>query len=141
MPVSFSITHGVEFCETDMAGIVHFSNYFRWMEEVEHAFFRSLGLSVMVQDGVTNMSWPRVAASCEYLGPACFEDVVTLNLRVARVGATSFTYEIDFIVAGKPIAKGKLTSVCCQVTPTGFTPINIPAAIRAKLADVSQSRG
>jgi len=31
-----------------MAGVVHFSNYFRWMEIVEHAFFRSLGLSVMI---------------------------------------------------------------------------------------------
>ena len=33
----------VEFAETDMAGQVHFSNFFRYMEAAEHAFFRSLG--------------------------------------------------------------------------------------------------
>ena len=46
MSNEFSVTHFVQFSETDMAGIVHFSNFFRWMEEVEHAYFRSLGLSV-----------------------------------------------------------------------------------------------
>ena len=33
--------------DTDMAGIVHFSNFFRYMERVEHAFFRSLGFSIV----------------------------------------------------------------------------------------------
>ena len=46
MPTEFSIPRRVQFSETDMAGIAHFSNFFRMMEEVEHAFFRSVGLSV-----------------------------------------------------------------------------------------------
>ena len=46
MPYEFKMTRLVEFAETDMAGIMHFANYFRYMEVVEHAFFRSLGLSV-----------------------------------------------------------------------------------------------
>ena len=32
---------------TDMAGIVHFSNFYKWMEQCEHEFFRSLGLSIV----------------------------------------------------------------------------------------------
>ena len=43
MSYEFQITRRVEFSETDMAGIMHFSNYFRFMETAEHAFFRSLG--------------------------------------------------------------------------------------------------
>ena len=39
----------VEFSETDLAGIVHFSNYFRYMEAAEHEFFRSLGLSIHLE--------------------------------------------------------------------------------------------
>ena len=42
----------VEFCDTDMAGIVHFANFFRWMESAEVEFLRSLGLSVAVQAAV-----------------------------------------------------------------------------------------
>ena len=43
MAHAFTMQRRVEFAETDMAGILHFSNYFRFMESVEHAFFRSLG--------------------------------------------------------------------------------------------------
>ena len=50
----FSLTRRVQFSETDMAGIMHFSNFFKMMEEVEHAFFRSVGLSVsaILQDAI-----------------------------------------------------------------------------------------
>ena len=40
----------VQFSETDMAGIVHFSNFFRFMERTEHAFFRSLGLATRLHE-------------------------------------------------------------------------------------------
>ncbi len=153
MPTRFTLTHLVQFSETDVAGVVHFSNYFRWMEEVEHAFFRSLGMSVHAYrlprekpdlahpagapGDETIVSWPRIAASCEYRGPARFEDEVTLRLRVARVGAKSFTYEVDFSIQDRRIAKGKVTSVCCVIVPppaAKFQTIPIPPAIRAKLA-------
>ena len=36
----FRTTRLVEFGDTDMAGIVHFANFFRYMESAEHAFLR-----------------------------------------------------------------------------------------------------
>jgi len=126
----FSIPHRVQFSETDIARVVHFSNYFKGMEEIEHAFFRSLGLSVVME----KISWPRIATSCEYLLPARFEDEVTLVLRVTRVGGKSLSYEVDFLIAGQAAAKGQLTSVCCAVSPQGFSAMAIPPAIREKLA-------
>ena len=133
MSSPFSITRRVQFAETDMAGIVHFANYFRWMEEVEHAFFRSLGFSVaMTLDGV-RLGWPRVNVACEYYGPLRFEDEVELRLRVVKVGGKSFGYEVDYLLAGKPVALGRTTSVCCAHTPEGLKAVAIPDAIRAKL--------
>ena len=136
MSASFTVTHKVQFSETDLAGVVHFSNFFRWMEEVEHAFFRSLGLSVVMDHGEHEggqLGWPRVATSCEYLGPAKFEEEITLTLRVTRVGAKSLSYEVDFLRGKEKIATGKLTSVCCAMRESGFAPTTIPASIRAKL--------
>src|SRR5437879_11189807 len=112
MPTEFSITHRVQFFETDMAGVVHFANYFRWMEMVEHAFFRSLGLSVMMTHEAVEIGWPRVACSCEYFGPARFEDELTLTLRITKVGGKSLTYEVEFRKAEVLLARGTLTSVC-----------------------------
>ena len=135
MAAEFSIVRRVQFAETDMAGIVHFANYFRWMEEVEQAFFRSLGLSVVMQHDGREIGWPRVAVACEYFGPLRFEDEVELRLRVMKVGGKSFTYEVDILKAGQQAALGKVTSVCCAVEPpAGFTAVAIPAQIREKLA-------
>ena len=133
MPAEFSIKHLVQFSETDMAGIVHFANYFRWMEEVEHAFFRSMGLSVSMQHDGLHVGWPRVAASCEFAGPIRFEDEVELRLRVTRVGEKSFNYEVDFNLAGRRAALGKITSVCCSLEGGTMRSIPIPPAIREKL--------
>ena len=134
MASEFSIRRRVQFAETDMAGVVHFSNYFRWMEEVEHAFFRSAGLSVVMNHDGTEIGWPRVAVECEYYGPVRFEDEVELRLRVMKVGDKSFTYEVDFIRAGKQVALGKVTSVCCAVQPQGFSAMAIPSQIKEKLS-------
>ena len=90
MPSEFSVTHFVQFSETDMAGIVHFSNFFRWMEEVEHAYFRSLGLSVSMPHEGRHLGWPRVSVGCDFFGPVRFEDEVQLKLRVTKVGEKSF---------------------------------------------------
>jgi acyl-CoA thioester hydrolase len=133
MPTEFSARHFVQFAETDMAGIVHFANYFRWMEEVEHAFFRSLGLSVSMMHDGRHLGWPRVSVACDFFGPVRFEDDVELKLRVTKVGEKSFNYEVDYLVAGKPVALGKTTSVCCILEDGKMRSIAIPDDVRAKL--------
>lgn len=136
MPDSFSIQRVVQFAETDMAGIAHFTNYFRWMEEVEHAFFRSAGLSVVMTHDNTGaeIGWPRVNVACEYFSPLKFEDEIELCLRVVKIGGKSLSYEVDFLKDGKPAALGKATSVCCKQTAEGMKAIEIPPDIRKRLS-------
>ena len=134
MPTEFSIRRRIQFAETDMAGIVHFSNYFRMMEEVEHAFFRSAGLSVSMQHDGMHVGWPRVSVGCDFFGPVRFEQEVELKLRVVKLGEKSFSYEVDFLLDGRRAALGKTTSVCCELRPDGtMKSIPIPSAIREKL--------
>src|SRR5256714_3408529 len=133
MPAQHSIKRRIQFFETDMAGVVHFSNYFRMMEEVEHAFFRSLGLSIVMTHEALEIGWPRVAASCEYFGPLRFEDEVELIMRVTKVGDKSFNYEVEFQREGRKVALGKMISVCCEMQDAGMRLIAIPAAIRREL--------
>ena len=139
MPAEFSIPRRVQFAETDMAGVVYFANYFRWMEEVEHAYFRSLGLGIIMHHEGREVSWPRVAVSCEYFKPLRFEDEIELRLRVMKVGEKSFNYEVDVVKEDETVARGKATSVCCAVQPHGggFTAIPIPPEIRRKLTTIS----
>ena len=117
-----------------MAGIAHFSNFFKMMEEVEHAFFRAAGLSVSMQHDGMHVGWPRVSTSCDFFGPVRFEQELELKLRVVRLGEKSLSYEVEFLLDGRRVALGKTTSVCCELRPDGtMRSIPIPDALRAKL--------
>lgn len=130
----------VEFRDTDAAGIVHFSVFFTYMEEAEHAFWRHLGRSVVEHLDDCTISWPRVAARCDYRQSIRFEQVVTIDLSVQRLGEKSVTWGFHFHCDGQTIAEGSTTVVCCQF-PTGDlrepvrpVPLTIPAATRDLLA-------
>ena len=130
MPLTFSMSRRVEFAETDMAGVMHFANYFRWMEEVEHAMFRSIGLSVVHADGERTISWPRVRVTCEYRGPVHFEDVVDVSLAITKLGRKSAMYEATFECEGRTVALGEVTMVCCEMRDGQFRSIDIPDDMR-----------
>ncbi len=114
MAYDFQVTRRVEFSDTDMAGIMHFSNFFKFMETAEHAFFRSLGHSVDLSRSGMNLCLPRGHAECDYLAPLRFEDEVRIHLLVERKGSRSLTYQFRFhcLNRHREVARGRLTVVC-----------------------------
>lgn len=134
----FHMKRRVQFAETDVAGVLHFANYYRFMEEVEHAFWRSLGLSVMTQFEGRSISWPRVATSCEYHAPVAFEDEIDLALSVVDVGRCSITYQVAFTCDDRRVATGRIKAVCCGMTDGVFQAVAIPPPIRATLTEAAK---
>jgi YbgC/YbaW family acyl-CoA thioester hydrolase len=133
-PVSFRTTRRIEFADTDMAGIVHFANFFRFMEAAEVEFLRSRGLSVALTWEGRKFGFPRVAASCDYKRPARFEDLLEVTVGVQRIGRKSVTFAFEFFKDGDPIAHGQVTSVCCLVGPDHqLEPVEIPDSIRERI--------
>src|SRR4051812_5172415 len=123
MAYEFRTTQRVEFADTDMAGIVHFASFFRYMEVTEHAFFRSLGASVhMEEDGIA-YGWPRVHAECDYRAPLRFEDAFEVQLLVREKREKSLRYDFIFRKLGEPgsreVARGSLTVVCTRKDASG----------------------
>src|SRR5687767_3576622 len=96
MPYEFKVKRQVEFVETDMAGIVHFSNFFRYMEFAETSFLRSLGFSVDLRQFDHPFGIPRVSAQCDYKKPLRLDDVVEIHLLVREKRTRSITYEFRF---------------------------------------------
>ena len=126
----------VEFGDTDMAGIMHFSNFFRFMEAAETDFLRARGLSVSWRRDGVKWGFPRVSAACDYKTPVRFEDVLTIAVAVVKVGSKSVSFRYDFSNQhGAPIAVGRITAVFCRSDgPDHIESVEIPADIRAKLA-------
>ena len=134
MPAEYSMTRRVTFAETDLAGVMHFSNYFRWMEEIEHAYFRSVGMSVVQDHAEDTISWPRVHVSCEYFAPARFEDEIEMQFEIVSLSDKSLTYEVIFSKAGQRMARGRTKAVCCRMSAGGvFESVAIPSTTREKL--------
>jgi len=131
----FTITRRVEFGDTDMAGIMHFATFFRFMEVAETDFLHSIGLSVCWCDAGVKWGFPRVSAACDYQRPARFEDVLTISVIVEKVGARSVNYRFEFSNQdGEPIAIGRITTVYCRHPALGqLESVGIPVDIRAKL--------
>ena len=114
MPPQFTASRRVQFADTDMAGIVHFANFYRWMEEAEHEYFRSLGLKMMLdQPDGSVIGWPRVRASCAFESPAYFEDILEIDVSIQRKGAKSLTLAFQFRRGDVRIANGEIKTVCC----------------------------
>lgn len=135
MSPPFVTTRRVEFCQTDAAGIMHFAAFFELMEQAEHELLRSVGLSVVMQDAEGTISWPRVAARCDYRSAARFEDILTIEVRLTRLGTKSATYAYRFLRSNEELAVGEITAVCCRmIDHAPPQSIEIPAAIREKLA-------
>ena len=139
MASEFSITRRVEFSETDLAGIMHFTHFYRWMEICEHEFLRSLGLSVDMEDENGRFGWPRVKTTCRFKRPLRFEEEVEINLIVTELRDRSISYAFQFWKdeAGERVkaAVGEVVAACVrfdQVTGT-MTPIHIPEVFRDKV--------
>jgi YbgC/YbaW family acyl-CoA thioester hydrolase len=134
-PPPFVYHRRVQFAETDMAGIVHFANFYRYMEEAEHAFLRSRGLSVKVdQPDGTVLGWPRVRGTCSFEHPARYEDELEVRVRVARMGVKSLTLTFEICRGDLRLAEGELKTVCCRFSARGdFESVEIPSEWRGEL--------
>ncbi len=126
----------VEFADTDCAGIIHFTSYFRYLEEAEHDFLRSLGGSVRTSSAEGEVGFPRLSASCEFLGPVGFEDVLDIHLWVERKGRSSITYAAVFSKDGREVARARWSAAACVRTGEGgLKPVPLPEPFASRLEE------
>jgi YbgC/YbaW family acyl-CoA thioester hydrolase len=121
----------VQFHETDAAGLVHFSCFFRYMEEAEHALWREAGLSIAAPGSA--IGWPRQAASFDYHRALHFEDEFEICIRIVAVGERKIRYTCEITKDAKRIATGALTIVCVNKRPgEAMKAMPIPPEIAAR---------
>jgi YbgC/YbaW family acyl-CoA thioester hydrolase len=133
-PVSeHTLARRVQFYETDAGGIVHFSNYFRYMEEAEHALWRAAGLSIHERDA--EYGWPRVHAAFDYHRPLRFEEDFEVRIRIVAIEEKRISYRCLLTRGGTKIATGHCTIACATRRPNEpMRGMAIPPGIRSRLA-------
>jgi acyl-CoA thioester hydrolase len=135
----FRVRRRVQFYETDVAGIVHFSWFFRYMEEAEHALWRAAGLSI--HRPASDLGWPRVAASFEFRRALRFEDEFDVCIRIEKMTRRTIEYACELWKDGEQIASGTMIVVCVQKQPDDtMQSIAIPADVASRLRRRAHSR-
>jgi YbgC/YbaW family acyl-CoA thioester hydrolase len=127
----FKYKRRLHFSETDMAGIAHFSVYFRFLEEAEHALWRAAGLSI--GEVALTGGWPRVSASFDYKSPLRFEDEFEVAVRIGTVTRRSVQYEFTVTRGDVLVGTGSLTAVSTAREDGRLRAVDIPQEMIARL--------
>ncbi len=123
---AFVIQQRVVWSDVDLAGIVYFPRYFTYFENAELEWIRSEGLSYegfLDQMGV----WmPRVACHGNFRAPAKLAELLSIEMRLDRLGNTSFTLGFDAfrLPERTPVADGYI--VIATVDRESFRPTPVP---------------
>jgi len=124
----------VSWVDTDAGKVVHFSNYFKFFEEAEEAFYRSLGLDFDAIEDEFGIWIPRVEAFCQYKSSARFNDLLEVEMRVSEVRDKTIRYEFVIRKRGDEsiIAQGHVIAVAVD-RKTGKS-TQIPPILRERLS-------
>src|SRR5215510_12727476 len=108
------IRRRVKFYEVDGAGIVHFSWFFRYMEEAEYELWRSAGVSLTRMEG---LGFPRVATSFEFKRPLRFDDEFEVLIQITAIREKTIAYGCTLTLEGEVVALGTMTIACARAMP------------------------
>jgi YbgC/YbaW family acyl-CoA thioester hydrolase len=135
----FRYTRRVQFADTDLVGIVHFSNFFRYMDEAEHALWRAAGLSIA--QGGDDAGWPRVSAAFDYKAPLHFEDEVEIEVALTTVTRRTLHYTFTMTRGTTFVGKGTVTAVCARKRDGALESIPVPDDIVSRLRAAIERAG
>lgn len=136
-PISeYRTSRRVEFADTDMAGIVHFSRFFVYMEIAEHELLRSLlGTEAHFEYQGDEIGWPRAKATCTFISPARLGDTLDIRVLVRRKGRSSLTYGFEITCGDRRVAEGEVVTICCRMNEKPLRSVAIPPPLAERLAE------
>lgn len=118
---SIVVQRRVEFSETDMAGILHFTNLFKYMELAEAELYEKIGSSLFETVPGEVVGWPRVRVNAEFHAPLRFRDLVEIHLHVKELKIRAIEFAFWFFRQDKEgpthIATGSMTTLCVTLDP------------------------
>lgn len=82
--------------ETDQMGIVHHSNYIRWLEESRIDFLSQLGMEYKDLEEM-GILIPVLSVSCNYKKPVFYNETICVPVKLTEFKGVTFTFEYDIM--------------------------------------------
>ena len=128
MTHEFKVT--IYYEDTDMAGIVYYANYLRFIERARSEVVEQLGVDQRAMREM-DIVFAVTRVEADYLGSARLGDRLIIKSDHYAQGAVRWVFDQVVELDGKPIFKAKVTAACMT---TAGKPTRLPAEIRAYLA-------
>jgi len=132
----FTWTIRVYYEDTDACGIVYYANYLKFFERARTEWLRSVGFEQQKMADDLGLRFVIASVECEFKLPARLDDVIELDVRVARLGSASMVFEQSAKRGGAVLATARVRVGCIE-TKT-FIPAPLPAFLRAAVEQLPQ---
>ena len=110
--------HKTKYYETDQMGIIHQTNYMKWMEEARMDLMDQLGLGYKQMETMEIIS-PMLSVSINYRGVIRFDDTIIIKTRLTKYDGVMM--EIEYTMYDKKTGEIRATasSSHCFLNRTG----------------------
>lgn len=116
--------------DTDLAGIVYYANYLKFIERARTEWVRDLGIDQMQMRAVAGIVFAVRRIEADYLRPAKFDDLLTVTTSQVAMTGARIVLEQDILRGGEKVFAAVVTLVC--LTGDGHL-ARLPAEIRLAL--------
>ncbi len=130
MPQSFRMKLRVRLSETDSLGVVYYGQYLTYFDLVRLEMLRKAGITLSFLK-TRRLGFVAAESNCRYLSSARFDDVLSLGVKISKIGNSSVEYVHEIRKGKSTVARGKVTDVL--VGSTG-QPVKIPPDVRERLS-------
>lgn len=116
--------------DTDLAGIVYYANYLKFIERGRTEWVRSLGVDQGALRREAGIVFAVRRVEADYLRPAVFDDALVVTTRLLELGGARIELEQAVLRGEERLFVAKVVLVC--LSDAGGA-VRLPAAVRAKL--------
>lgn len=117
--------------DTDLAGIVYYANYLKFIERGRSEWVRDLGIDQAALRADAGIVFAVRRVTADYLRPAVFDDVLTVQTKLVELSAARIRLAQSILRGAELIFEAEVVLVC--LTPAG-RPARLPASVRPLLA-------
>ena len=127
------LTLRVYYEETDMAGIVYYANYLKFIERGRTDFVRALGVDQTEMKVDRGLVFAVKSLTAEYVSPAKFDDILRVETTISSLSAARMVMGQQVFRGDQLLFEADVTVICMTLNGK---PTRLPADIRPKLDEM-----
>lgn len=116
--------------DTDLAGVVYYANYLRFIERGRTEALRALGVDQGRLKAEQGLVFVVTRVEIDYSRPAVFDDLLSVETVVAKLGGASLTMDQRIVRDGATLIEAKVTLAAMD---SAGRAARLPQVVRAAL--------